>query len=277
MKKFAFVVLGLFIGAVGNMMAQQPPVGQGELANPLEPNKARPRIYVGPVAGYNRSLHSSGFQSVSGDVLCPDFTSGTANGYYLGVSAEYMLGKPSESKSSIIARVVYNYMPAYYEKPGDRLPSIDQTNGSIVYSTVRHVAEIKYSTIDLEAIYKLNLFNSNFGVVIGPTIGVPVAVSRQQRMELIEPLNAQFDPSLYPDNKFKYINNNRGIITAEDNIPDKSGIRLAIKAGVQYEMPIGKLLLVPCMYYNFGITEVSASNNLRINAIQAGVDLRFAL
>lgn len=270
MRRVASVVLVLVFGALGIVQAQQ------ELANPLEPNKSKPRIYVGPVAGYNRSLHSSGFQSVSGDVLCPDFTSGTANGYYLGFSAEYMLGKPSESKSSIIARVVYNYLPANYEQPGDKLPSIDGS-GNVVYSTVRHVAEIKYSTIDLEAIYKLNLFNSNFGVVIGPTVGIPVSVSREQRMELIEPLNAQFDPTLYPDNKYKYLNNNRAIVTGEDNIPDKSSIRLAIKAGVQYEMPIGRLLLVPCIYYNFGITQVSASNNLRINAIQAGVDLRFAL
>jgi hypothetical protein len=255
----------------GKALAQQ------ELANPLVPAKAKPRIYVGPVAGYNRSLHASGFQSVSGDVLCPDFTQGSGNGYYAGVSAEYLLGSPKDSKSSIIARVVYSYLPAYYEEQGDQLPSLGPDGVEVVMSSVRHVAEIKYSMIDIEAVYKLNLFNSNFGIVVGPTLGIVVSAERQQRMELVEPLNATLDSSLFNPGEVKYINNGRAIITGEDNIPDKSPIRVAVKAGAQYELPIGRLLLVPCIYYNFGITEVSPSANLRINALQAGVDLRFAI
>ncbi len=269
MRNF-FVTTALLAVCAGSLLAQQ------ELANPLVPAASKPRIYVGPVAGYNRSLHSSGFQSVSGDVLCPDFTQGSGNGYYFGLSAEYLLGSPKDSKSSIIARVVYNFMPAYYEEPGDQLPSL-APDGSVVSSSVRHVAEIKYSTVDLEAIYKLNLFNSSFGIVVGPTIGLVVNASREQRMELVEPLNATFDSSLFNPGEVEYINNGRGIITGRDDIPDKAPIRLAVKAGAQYELPIGRLLLVPCVYYNFGITEVSPSANLRINALQVGVDLRFAI
>ncbi|NQW29247.1 MAG: hypothetical protein HQ472_01880 [Ignavibacteria bacterium] len=269
MRFIQILIIALLFGG-SSVFAQQ------ELANPLIPAKSSPRIYVGPVAGYNRSLHSSGFESISGDVLCPTFTSGTANGYYFGGSIEYLLGKPKDSKSSIIARAVYSYLPAGYTQPGDRLPSLDE-QVNVVYSTVRHVAEIKYSTIDIEAIYKLNLFNSSFGIVVGPTVGFVMNVSRQQRMELIEPLNAVFDPSLFPPGTVEYINNGRGIITANDNIPGHSTIRIAVKAGAQYELPVGRLLLVPCIYYNFGITEVSANDNLRVNALQMGVDLRFAL
>jgi len=249
---------------------------QQELANPLIPAKARPRIYVGPVVGYNRSLHSSGFQSIAGDVLCPDFTSGTDNGYYFGFSGEYLLGKPQDSRSSIIARIVYNYLPANYSEVGDNLPSLDP-NSVVVFSSVRHVAEIKYSTLDLELIYKLNLFSSSFGVVVGPTIGFVLNSAREQRLELVSPDNATFDkdaPGVPPG---EYINGDRAIITGRDNIDDKSSIRLAVKAGVQYELSAGRILLVPCVYYNFGITEVSPSANLRVNALQAGIDIRFAL
>lgn len=249
---------------------------QNELANPLIPAKSKPRIYIGPVAGVNRSMHASGFQSVAGDVLCPDFTHGSGNGYYFGLSAEYLLGSPKDSKSSIIARVVYSYLPAYYEEQGDNLPSLSP-DGQDVNSSVRHVAEIKYTVVDLEAIYKLNLFNSNFGIVVGPTVGMVLSADREQRMELVEPLNAVFDSSLFNPGDVEYINNGRAIITGRDDIPDKSSIRVAVKAGAQYELPIGRLLLVPCIYYNFGITEVSPSANLRINALQAGIDLRFAI
>ena len=268
--RLAVITIAILSAAVGFANAQQ------ELANPLIPAEGKPRVYVGPVLGYNRSLHASGFQSVAGDVLCPDFTEGNGNGFYFGLSAEYLLGSPKDSKSSIIARAVYSYLPAYYEKPGDNLPSLDES-GNVVYSEVRHVAEIKYSMLEIEGIYKLNLFNSNFGVVVGPTVGFVLASERQQRMELISPLNAVFDSTLFEPGTVRYINNGRAIITGEDDIPDKSPIRVAVKVGAQYEMPIGRLLLVPCIYYNFGITEVSASDNLRINALQAGFDLRFAL
>lgn len=268
MRRSYCIWILLLLTSVGTVWAQQ------ELANPLIPAKARPRIYVGPVVGYNRSLHSSGFQSVAGDILCPDFTSGTDNGFYVGFSGEYLLGKPQDSKSSIIARILYNYLPANYAEAGDTLPSLDQ-DGAVVLSSVRHVAEIKYSLIDLELIYKLNLFNSSLGVVIGPTIGYVLTSSREQRLELISPDNAVFDKSTAPPGE--YINGDRGIITARDNIDDKSSIRLAVKAGLQYELQAGRILLVPCVYYNFGITEVSPSANLRVNALQAGIDIRFAL
>ncbi|MCU0330443.1 MAG: hypothetical protein MUC47_05625 [Candidatus Kapabacteria bacterium] len=269
MKRLLTIIVAMMTAATSGLIAQ------GELANPLEPAKGRPRIFIGPVGGYNRSLHSSGFQSVVGDVLCPDFQQGNANGYYFGFSGEYLLGKPAESKSSLIARIVYNAFPANYREPGDRLPSIAPDN-SIVYSSVEHVAEINYGIVDLEVVYKLNLFNSNFGVVIGPTVGIPVSTTIEQRMELVEPLNARFDKVLVPDGI--YTNNDRAIILRpEGEIEDRAGVRVAVKAGAQYEIPVGRLLLVPCVYYNFGITEVSPANNLRINALQMGVDLRFAI
>jgi hypothetical protein len=270
MRRIVVAIAMMAIVAGGDMIAQQ------ELANPLEPAKGRPRVYVGPVVGYNRALHASGFQSVAGDILCPEFTQGTGNGFYVGGSFEYLLGKPENSKSSIIARVLYNYMPAFYDQPGDTLPSLD-AGGNVVQSSVRHVAEIKYSTVDIEAMYKLNLFNSGFGLVVGPSVGFVIGSDREQRMELVFPLNATFDTATFNNPEYIYINNGRGIILKQDQLPERAAIRIAVKAGVQYELPIGRLLLVPSVYYNFGITEVSPTDNLRINALQAGVDLRFAL
>ena len=270
MRLFTFMCVA-FLLASGSMIAQQE---LGARSNPLVPEKSVSRVYVGPVVGFNRSLQSSGFQSVANDVLCPDFTQGTGNGYYFGLSFEYLLGKPRDSKSSIIARAVYEFMPGSYVEPGDKLPSLDG-NGQVVNSSVDHTAEINYSLLDFELIYKLNLFNSNFGSVVGPTVGLVLNSERVQQMNLIEPLNGQFDPLFCPS--CEYTNNGRTVITGRDDIPDRSAIRISVKAGVQYEMPIGRLLLVPCVYYNFGITEVSASDNLRINALQAGFDLRFAL
>jgi hypothetical protein len=164
MRRFATAVFAVFLAATGSMVAQQE---LGARSNPLVPERSAPRIYLGPVVGYNRSLHSSGFQSVAGDVLCPQFEQGTDNGFYVGMSFEYLLGKPRDSKSSIIARVLYNNLPAGYTVPGDTLPSLSNT-GEVVTSVVDHTADIKYALLDVEVMYKLNLFNSNFGVTVGP-------------------------------------------------------------------------------------------------------------
>lgn len=271
MRRFATAVFAVFLAATGSMFAQQE---LGARSNPLVPERSAPRIYLGPVVGYNRSLHSSGFQSVAGDVLCPQFEQGTDNGFYVGMSFEYLLGKPRDSKSSIIARVLYNNLPAAYTVPGDTLPSLSST-GEVVTSVVDHTADIKYALLDVEVMYKLNLFNSSFGITVGPAVGYVLSSSRVQAMNIVDPLNAQFDPTFCPE--CEYVNDGRTVITGRDNIPNHSQIRVAIKAGAQYEIPVGRLLLVPAVYYNFGVTEVSAADNLRINAFQAGIDLRFAL
>lgn len=270
MRQIGSAVLAVFFLATSSLLAQQE---IGARATPLQPARRAPRIYVGPVFGYNNSLHSSSFQSVSGDVLCPTFTGGTKNGYYAGISFEYLLGKPRESKSSIIGRAVYNTFPAFFQQGGDVLPSIDSANGNVVFSEVEHTADIEYSTFDIELIYKLNLFNSNFGVVVGPTVGFVTGVQRVQRMNLISPTNAVFKEK--PGTKYE--NFGRTAITAEDDIPGHSAMRLAIKAGVQYEITVGRILVVPCAYYNFGVTKLSDADNLRVNALQVGVDVRFAL
>lgn len=208
--------------------------------------------------------------------MCPDFTDGRADSYYAGISAEYLLGHSSGFMPSILLRVVYDNLPANYRVNGNRLPSVDE-NQNIVYSTVRHAAEIQYSLIDIDLLFKLDLFNSGFGITAGPVIGVPVFVRREQRMELVEPLGSKFDPALFPPGSVEYVDGGRGIITGRDGIPDRSDVRMAFKVGVQYDIPFGSMIIVPSVSYNIGLAEVSPSSNLRVNALQMGMDLRFGL
>jgi len=264
------VVVGLLLSfGSSNSSAQHP------ADDPLTPNDMS-RMYLGLVGGYNRVYHSSGFQSVTGDVLCPDFTEGRADSYYIGISAEYLLRRFGSFTPSILAHVVYDNLPANYRVDGNRLPSVDE-NQNIVYSKVQHVAEIQYSLIDIDLLFKLDLFNSGFGITAGPVIGVPVSVRREQRMELVESLNATFDPALFPSGSVEYVDGGRGIITGRDDIPDHAGVRMAFKVGVQYDIPFGSMVVVPSVSYNIGLAKTSPSSNLRINALQMGMDLRFAL
>ena len=79
-----------------------------QAADPRKPQAKKSPILVGPVAGYNKSMHSGGFSSIAADANCPTFETGTENGYYFGFSLEYLLGDPKNANSSIIARAVYD-------------------------------------------------------------------------------------------------------------------------------------------------------------------------
>ena len=306
MRRIGYAFCAAVLLATTSVYAQQE---IGARATPLQPARKVSRIYVGPVAGYNKSLHSSEFRSIADDAQCPTFESGTDNGYFFGGSFEYLLGNPRESKSSIIARVLFNSIPGSYSQPGDKLPSLD-ANGDVVFSEVEHTANIGYKTLDFEVVYKLNLFNSNFGIVVGPTFGLVMDASRTQRLVIVQPSNASFadaannldamfdaDTKLFenygtvrvvghqewnpstatPPTGVKPVSSLRDP-NGDGNTDDAwSGTRLGVKAGAQYEIVVGKVLVVPCMYYNFGLSKVSSDDNLRINALQLGVDIRFAL
>lgn len=284
---FSAFALGILAFGASTGFAQE------EEPDPLNPQAAKPRIYVGPVFGYNRAMHTGEFASIPPDVSqpgatnpvpCPIFNGGTNNGFYAGATIEYLLGKRAatgeDPVSSIIAKLVYNSLPGSFEIGGNDYKVVDAA-GTPVTTTVKHVSEVKYQTIDLDLLYKLNLFGTSFGVVAGPTIGFALGTAQQeQSFELIDPINAQFEPDPEAQRKnLKYSNDFRKITIRDGDLPGASGLRVGLKAGVQYEQPLfaNRLNLVPHIFYNFGITKLTSAENWRVNALQAGVDLRFAL
>jgi hypothetical protein len=287
--KFRYLLLALLalIFVSPNVSFSQE--GQGEISDPLTPAQKRTKYYLGPVAGYNRSLHSVELASFVDDPLCPFFSNGFANGYYAGISFEYPLGNPKDSRSSIIARVVYNTLGASFEKEGDLYPSlVDDPNNPGKFTTVlsktRHSIDIKYNAVTFEAAYKFNLIGT-FGLTVGPCFDFAIKKNMEQLYQIVEPLNVQFQRS--PDAVAKgyvYRDNDRTIVVfpnntqADGTIPGASSLRVGIKFGVQYEILLGRMYIVPVAYYNWGLTKLTPNfNGWYVNAIQMGVDVRFSI
>jgi hypothetical protein len=268
-----------------------------QAADPRKPQAKRSPILIGPVAGYNKSMHSGGFSSIAADASCPTFETGTDNGYYFGFSLEYLLGDPKNATSSIIARAVYDYQPASFQLDGDNFPSRNAA-GEVFNSQVLHTSVFKYSLLNFEVMYRFNLPGTMLGITAGPQFGIPMGGTQEQRFEL------QFDPNkpvqfdketegpgsliLKPDptdpvvglNGYKpqYVDETRTSIRLyEGDIIDPSSFRFALKFGLQYEILAGNLLFVPSVYYNLGLTKISNVNNSTVSALQIGADLRFAL
>ncbi len=242
-------------------------------ANPLQPGTQKTPIYIGPVLGYNRSIHNADLLTFQDDVRCPSFVNGTNNGFFAGISFEYLLGNPVNSTSSIIARVLYNTMPASFTQTGEPYPSIVDPLQPPIISQTEHTYDVTYSMITAEVMYKLNLINT-FGITVGPTFDFPIQKSQEQLFKLVEPQNARFKQ---PDNpQYEYRDNGRTIVVKDGDIADATSFRLGIKAGVQYEILMGRMYIVPGVFYNYGITKLT-NEDWFVHAIQAGVDVRFSL
>ncbi len=293
MRKFYVVVL-LLVASTGWWGCRDLGRGGSGIvadSDPLNPGKKPPRIYVGPVAGFNRSLHSGGLQSQSLPAPCPEFDSGTENGFYAGMTAEYLLGDPVNSNSSIIARLMYDYQPAYFSVAGDQYPSNFEINGQsqVKDTKTEHITEVKYALLNFEVMYRWNIPGTYFGFSAGPQIGFPISSSMRQDFRLVnnpesparftqtpeelaksKDLKTDFVP-VYSDGS------QTNIIVYDGAVLNQNGMRAAIKAGVQYEILLKRFILVPAVYYNFGLTKMTTTDNWSVSALQIGADLRFVL
>lgn len=251
--------------------------------SPLTPVYERPPIFIGPVFGFNRSMHTVELQTFADDLQCPTFQNGNQNGFFLGLSYEYHIGEAQTSTSSIIARVLYNTMPASITEVGDNVPHIvyeTDGNGNVISETTvntstEHNQEIDYQMITGEVMYKINpIPGIPLGFTAGPTFDFTLTSTWTQEYRLVEPNNVAF----LPEEGVEYKDNNRTAVIKDGDIDDANGFRVGIKAGVQYEilMP-GNFYIVPAAFYNFGLTDLSTAQDWRVSAFQIGVDVRFAL
>jgi len=260
------------------MAGTAPSFGQSN--NPLAPQKEAIPFYFGPVVGYNRVLHSAEIGTFdAGIVPCPVFENGSANGFFFGMSFEYLLGGAKNSTQSIIARLLYNSMPANFEVVGDAYPAKDQ-NGDILTTTTKHENEVVYDMVTFEAQYKLNLFDTEFGIIVGPTFDYALTKDQTQTFQLIDPSNAKFNiektPAELEAEGLRYSDDERTLYFSEGEIDNSDAFRVGLKFGVQYEIILNNgMYIVPNFNYNFGVTSLSADDDWRVSALQFGVDIRF--
>lgn len=263
----------------------------GQLDSPIEPKKETTPFYIGPIAGYNRVLHSTNKPAIPlalDDVPCPNFENGSANGFFVGISVEYLLGGAKNSDVSIIGRAMYNTFPSYFEQQGDNLPTtvnVRQQDGSLQpeqrITSINYLNDIDYSAISLDLLVKYNFVpltqTIQFGVVAGPTFDFALTTGEINRMQLVSPDNASLVVSpqasangwSYPDPRTLQFN--------DGEIPDAQAFRAGLKIGAQLEINQSGFLIVPNLMYNLALTNLSPDFDWRVSALQIGVDLRFAI
>ncbi len=275
MKQRLLTLIFLFAisSFAGNVLAQ-------DFDNPLAPTEKGTKVLLGPCAGINNVTHAADkLATFAGDKYCPYFDGGTGNGFYFGLTYEYPFGKPAETISSIIARVIYSSYNGSMSIAGDEYPSLVESvdnpnNYEVIRSATRHDLDVKYSVAAIEIMYKQNFMKEYpLGITAGPTIEIPLTNDVYQTYKIVKPDNAQFRVN----EKYNYKDNYRTVVLKDGPIDNAVGVRIGLKFGLQYEIILGEgLYVVPALYYNYSITKVKSDEDWRINLFQFGADLRYA-
>lgn len=154
---------------------------QGDLDDPLRPKEKAKPIYIGPVIGYNKTIHNIDLLTFDDPTkLCLPFEKGGSNGFYAGISFEYLLGDVKSSQSSIIGRVLFNTFPAFMERGQDDYRTLvpdpqDNTKWIWIQTSTKHEAEVTYNLLTAEVCYKLNpVPKVPVGITVGPTFDFPI-------------------------------------------------------------------------------------------------------
>jgi hypothetical protein len=239
-------------------------------------------FYVGPVAGYNKSMHTVNLSSFAEDPLCPFFSDGDDNGFYFGGVVQFPFAKVN-SQHSIYIKALYSTLPSYFEvATDDNYPSLIEIEGggtSVEYTSTVNQLKVEYSMVSIELLYGFTPVPSvPFSIVVGPTLDFAFKKNFTQKFVLLADPSIRFKKTQeLLDKGYKYIDNDRTIIVDEGDIENSNSFRLGLKFGAEFNLSIPGLgILAPHAFYNFGVTKL-ASEDWRVNALQIGVDLRFAL
>jgi hypothetical protein len=246
--------------------------------NPLDPAKPKSQVLVGPVIGINRNFHSGGFRVIPAPD-CPVFESGSGWGFLAGLTAEFQLGE----SWSLIPRITYDSRPGEFHQTLDKVPVLinsDDQSGTVTTTdeTVSTTSTITYSLLNAEVMYKQEFWQIGKGVRVaaeaGPVFGYVMGGKNRQVQDLEQPENARFiNQANYPTD-----NNGRTIIFFDGDIPGRNSIRFSLKAGLQAEVGLfnNAWIMCPGIYYDYGLTKVTNTENWNLNSILFQVDFRRA-
>lgn len=225
--------------------------------------------------------------------MCPHFSSSEGLGYSFGGVFELEFYESEIWDWGLIARIGY-FDYSYNETMiGEEYPSlVDDGQGGYktIYTTTGYETTVDYKTIKIELLYKINLFDTDLTFTFGPSLGVAAENNFKISYNLLEPEDTQFTPD-HEDKCVRFENNNRRIVLYDDEIPDSYPVRLALNAGLQYEIEIGIIEIVPFINLSYGILPLNGDEfmneecpacynedlNWKLNTIGGGLALQFKL
>ncbi|MBK7187000.1 MAG: hypothetical protein IPH85_13985 [Ignavibacteria bacterium] len=159
-------------------------------------------------------------------------------------------------------------------REGDRLPSLDE-NGEVVYSYSEWRGSVSFSTVEVAPAILLGIGKTPLSVSLGASIGYIMESELLRTLHMIEPPNAVFDPSFCPE--CEYFDEGRSLVLsrAVDGIVKWTATQHI--AGVECRLVSEDAEWSVPLRCRYGLTDVSTTYGLRVNAIEFSIAMRVFL
>ncbi len=195
------------------------------------------------------------------------------NSPVLGIGLEYRLRR-IQPISSLQLRLVYHDLSTTLEARGDSVDIADLTGWSSRIP-VRYRSDVAYRLLATELLVSQELADTRIGLALGAALGLAVGNNARETLRLAEP--EDFDLS---DGDYRIRSggewmslDGEELKTYEGEVPGMQAMRLAIKFGVRYPMPLRGFSIVPSLWYEFGVNDIfDADHPAAVNAVQLIVD-----
>lgn len=241
-------------------------------SNPLDPKPPKSRVLIGPVIGGTRNYHTGGFRTIN-DPICPIFESGTGWGILAGLSAEFQIGETW----SLIPRICFDQRPGKFTQDLPDAKVLVPPLTEPITQTISAISTVTYQMLTAEVMYKqefAKIGKVRLALAAGPVMGLVLGGKNRQVHNLIEPQNARFINL----NNLPTENNGRTLVFFDADIPSRNSSRFSLKGGLQVEFGLfnNAIIATPGIYYDYGLTQVSGTENWNLSSMLFHIDFRRA-
>ncbi len=216
---------------------------------------------VGIFGSYNYNMHETAFSQLPNvPNCCPEFSSGTGNGFSIGLFYEIPLFDDLSGQ----IRTAFNSL-------NGNLSQIENEfiiyNDELETADIEHILNTEISTISL-ALYGRYLIFDKLSIIGGITSAIPVITKYSQKEVLVKPANYGV-----------FENGTRTRNSSEGDIEGVSSFLLFVDFGISYDIPLNlkrSFYLSPEILYSLCLTDILEEEKWKINSFRIGLSFRYS-
>ncbi|HYF03760.1 MAG TPA: OmpA family protein [Patescibacteria group bacterium] len=238
------------------------------LADSATAQEASPKrsLMLGAFGAGAYNLHSGDFTTYDGVLPCGTFE----NAQTLGWMAGNILDVPFTDAWGISARLYYHKANGDFSTPSTNPPYILLADSSLVRLNTDQNLNTSLDYVQFDALAKFN-FTPVWYMTAGPSIGFATRAAYSQEESIVSPTGAKFESG---GTSRKII---AGRFEDEGSANTEKNLRVAAVATFGADFPLtNRIYLNPEIGYQFGFTNVLSSFSWKVDALRAGVGVKFA-
>jgi hypothetical protein len=227
---------------------------------------------IGPIGGINLVAYSTDpFPVLNSEKSCFTALNGSDIAPWGGLTFEYPLGNANELQNFIIVEALYDSKSSKFtSQSGSSQTTPTKKNGIEADGSVTTALDAQLNYLLINLAYKYNFTPGPSpvgpGIQVGPSIGI----------RMTSTLNKTVTVTASSGNQPPADKSATATVTSPSAVPNASGLRIALRAGVTYDIPFTQeWIATPTVGYDFPITKVNADYNWRASAVFAGIAFRY--